>query len=127
MEILFLADNFPPERNAQASRVFERARYWVRWGHKVTVITGAPNFPEGRVFEGYTNRWHHVEEMSGIRVVRVKTFIAANSGTVLRIVDFLSYMVAAFLAGLFQRRPSVVVATSPQFFAAVAGWALARA
>ncbi len=59
--------------------------------------------------------------MSGIRVVRVKTFIAANAGTFLRIIDFLSYMVTASCAALFQRRPAVVIATSPQLFAAVAG------
>jgi glycosyltransferase involved in cell wall biosynthesis len=125
MDILFLADNFPPERNAQASRVYERACYWVRWGHKVTVVTCAPNFPEGQLFPGYRNRWRQVEEIDGIRVVRVKTYIAPNAGAAGRIVDFLSFMVSAFLAGLFERRPDVVVATSPQFFAAVAGCGLA--
>jgi glycosyltransferase involved in cell wall biosynthesis len=125
MDILFLADNFPPERNAQASRVYERACYWVKWGHRVTVITCAPNFPEGKVFEGYVNRWRQVEEMSGIRVVRVKTYIAPNAGRYRRIVDFLSYMFAAFVAGLFEGRPDVVVATSPQFFGALGGCVLA--
>lgn len=125
MNILFLADNFPPERNAQASRVYERACYWVRWGHSVTVITCAPNFPEGKLFSGYRNRWYQVETISGIRVVRVKTFIAPNIGTVLRIADFLSFMIAAFIAGLFTPRPDLVVTTSPQFFAAVGGCGLA--
>ena len=124
MRILFLADNFPPERNAQASRVYERACYWVRWGHEVTVVTCAPNFPEGKLFEGYENRWHAVEEMNGIRVVRVKTFIAANAGAGLRTLDFLSYMVTGFWAGSREPRPELVVATSPQFFAAIAGWGL---
>jgi colanic acid biosynthesis glycosyl transferase WcaI len=119
MNILFLADNFPPERNAQASRVFERACYWVRWGHKVTVITCCPNFPEGKVYAGYENRWRQVGELNDIRIVRVKTFVAPNAGGVLRILDFLSYMVTAFFAGLLEPRPDVVVATSPQFFAAV--------
>jgi glycosyltransferase involved in cell wall biosynthesis len=126
MDILFLADNFPPEKNAQASRVFERACYWVRWGHSVTVITCAPNFPEGKVYGGYKNRWYQVEVVEGIKVIRVKTFIAPNTGTALRIVDFLSYMMAAFCAGLFTSKPDIVVATSPQFFAAIAGWALSR-
>ena len=125
MRILFLADNFPPEVNAQASRVFERARLWVQWGHTVTVLTCAPNFPEGKVYSGYKNHWHRTEEMSGIRVVRVKTFVAPNTGVVLRVLDFLSFMVAAFCAGLFQPRPDIVVATSPQFFAAVGGCSLA--
>lgn len=125
MKILFLADNFPPEKNAQASRVYERACYWVRWGHEVTVITCVPNFPEGKVYPGYRNSWYQVEEMSGIRVVRVKTFIAHNAGTVLRILDYLSYMLVAFMAGLFQPRPDVLAVTSPQFFAAVGACALA--
>lgn len=125
MNILFLADNFPPERNAQASRVYERACHWVRWGHQVTVVTCAPNFPEGKVYPGDRNRWRQVEHLDGVRVVRVKTFIAPNAGTLLRIVDFLSFMVNAFLAGLLERRPDLVAATSPQFFAAMAGCALA--
>jgi glycosyltransferase involved in cell wall biosynthesis len=124
MHILFLTENFPPEGNAAASRVFERARYWVLWGHRVTIITTAPNFPSGKVYEGYRNRWHHVETMDGIRVVRVKTFIAANEGFFLRTFDFLSFMFTAVAAGLFEDRPDVIVATSPQFFTAIGGWLL---
>jgi colanic acid biosynthesis glycosyl transferase WcaI len=124
MDILFLTENFPPEGNAAASRVFERACYWIRWGHNVTIITTAPNFPSGKVYAGYKNHWYHVETMDGIRVVRVKTFIAANEGFFLRILDFLSFMFAAVLAGLFQKRPDVIVATSPQFFTAIGGWLL---
>jgi len=127
MHILFLTENFPPETNAAATRVFERACYWVTWGHKVTVLTCAPNFPHGRVFDGYRNRWVQVDEMAGIRVVRVKTFIARNEGVVRRSLDFLSFLPSAFAGGLVQERPDVVAATSPQFFAAVAGWALGAA
>ncbi|MEQ8194753.1 MAG: glycosyltransferase family 4 protein [Rhodospirillales bacterium] len=124
MKILFFSDNFPPETNAAATRVYERACYWAQWGHEVTVITCAPNFPHGRLFGGYRNRWHQTEEMAGLRVVRVKTYIAANKGVVRRTLDFLSYMVSGFAAGLFETKPDVIVSTSPQFFAAVAGWAL---
>ena len=127
MNVLFLTENFPPETNASATRVFERARYWVAWGHRVSVITCAPNFPRGKLMAGYRNRWHEVEVIDGIRVVRVKTFITANEGVVLRTLDFLSFMATGFWAGLFERRPDLVVATSPQFFAAVAGWAVGAA
>ncbi len=61
--------------------------------------------------------------MSGIRVVRVKTFIAPNKGVVRRTLDFLSFMVTGFTAARWQEKPDVIAATSPQFFAAVAGWA----
>jgi colanic acid biosynthesis glycosyl transferase WcaI len=126
MKVLFISDNFPPEQNAIATRVYERACYWARWGHEVTVLTSFPNFPEGKLFSGYRNRWHEVCEIDGIRVVRVKTFMVPNAGVVLRILDFLSFMVTSFIAGLFESRPDVLAVTSPQFFAAVGACMLAK-
>lgn len=124
MHILFLTDNFPPEVNAPASRTHEHCRQWVAAGEQVTVITCAPNFPKGRVFDGYRNRLWQQEMVDGIRVIRVWSYITANEGFVKRILDYTSYMLMAFLASLFVRRVDVVVGTSPQFFTAVAGWAV---
>lgn len=124
MKILFLTDNFPPEGNAPATRTYEHAVQWVKSGNVVTVITTAPNFPEGKVFEGYKNHWYSVEEMDGIRVVRVKTYITANEGFAKRTLDYMSFMVSGFLVGLFQKRPDVIIGTSPQFFTVCAAWVL---
>ncbi|MCF7810543.1 glycosyltransferase family 4 protein [bacterium] len=125
MHILFITENYPPEVNAVASRVSERAAYWLRWGHKVTVITSVPNFPRGKIYKGYRNLPYQVEYIDGVRVVRVITFIARNKGVIRRLLDFNSLMISAFLASLIQKTPDIVVATSPQFFAAVAGWLIA--
>jgi glycosyltransferase involved in cell wall biosynthesis len=124
MHILFLTDNFPPEVNAPASRTHEHCRQWVQAGERVTVVTCAPNFPRGQVFAGYRNRLWQDESLDGIRVIRVWTFITANEGFVKRTLDYLSFMITAFLASLFVRQVDVVVGTSPQFFTAVAGWAV---
>lgn len=126
MHILFLTDNFPPEVNAPASRTFEHCREWVKAGHQVTVITCAPNFPKGRVFEGYRNRLWQSEEMAGIRVIRVWSYITANEGFIRRILDYQSFMLTATLASLFVRRPDIVIGTSPQFFTACAAYAVSR-
>ena len=126
MRILFLSDNFPPETNAPATRLLEHSRRWVAAGHSVTVITCAPNFPQGKVHPGYTNAWRTVEDFDGVRVVRVKTYITANEGVVRRTLDYLSFMASSVVAGLFEQHPDVVVATSPQFFCAVGGWMLSR-
>jgi glycosyltransferase involved in cell wall biosynthesis len=122
LRILFLSENFSPETNAAASRVFERAKLWADWGHEVTVVTSAPNFPQGKLYPGYRNRWWQAETMAGIRVVRVKTYMAPNRGVAFRTLDFVSFLATGSVAALFERRPNVVAATSPQFFAAVAGW-----
>lgn len=124
MHILFLTDNFPPEVNAPASRTFEHCREWVAHGAKVTVITCAPNFPKGKVFNHYNNRLWQIEVIDGIRVVRVWTYITANEGFAKRVLDYVSFMLTGTLAALFVRKVDVVVGTSPQFFTACAAWAV---
>jgi glycosyltransferase involved in cell wall biosynthesis len=118
--ILFLTDNFPPEVNAPATRTYEHAREWVAKGYKVTVITCAPNFPHGKVYEGYKNKLIGREEKDGIEVIRVWSYITANEGFLRRILDYISFAVMAFVVGIWIRT-DIIVATSPQFFTAVAG------
>lgn len=114
--ILFLTDNFPPEVNAPASRTFEHCREWVKAGYQVTIVTGVPNFPKGKVFDGYRNKLWQRETVEGIRVIRVWTYITANEGFILRIIDYLSFMLSSFIASFFIRNIDLVVGTSPQFF-----------
>lgn len=126
MHILFLSDNFPPEVNAPASRTYEHCREWVRTGHKVTVITCAPNFPKGKVFEGYRNRIYQVEIMDGIRVIRVWSYVTANEGFLRRVLDYLSFMMSAIFVSPFVGGVDIVVGTSPQFFTACAAFVVGK-
>ena len=120
MKILFLTDNFPPESNAPATRTYEHCKKWVDMGEDVTVITCFPNFPQGKVFEGYKNKLYQKEVIDGIKVIRVWSYISANKGFAKRVLDFMSYMLMAFFTGLFVKTDKIV-ATSPQFFTAIAG------
>lgn len=124
MHILFITDNFPPETNAPASRTYDHAKRWVAVGHEVTVVTGVPNFPSGKIHRGYRNRLWQRERIDGIDVVRVWTYITANEGFIKRTLDYISFMVSAIIASPFLRRPDVIVATSPQFFAPCAAWVI---
>ena len=120
MKITFLSHYFPPEGNAPATRVHAMCKRWVSAGHEVTVVTSAPNVPDGVVYDGYRNRLCHSEIINGIRVVRVWTYLAPNKGAFRRIANYVSYMLSATIFGLLQKRPDILIATSPQFFC---GWA----
>ena len=120
MHILFLTDNFPPEVNAPATRTFEHCREWVAAGHKVTVITCAPNFPKGKVYAGYRNQLLGSETIAGIEVLRVWTFISANEGFLKRTIDYATFLNAVFPAVMSVRNVDIMVATSPQLFAPLA-------
>lgn len=123
--ILFLTHYFPPEVNAPANRTYEHAVRWVRDGVNVTVVTNHPNHPSGKLFPGYKNRWITRENMHGIRVIRVKTYLTPNAGKIRRSLNYFVYMCLAIIASSKVKSYDVIVATSPQFFCGIAG-AIAR-
>jgi len=125
MRVLVLSDNFVPEQNAPALRTFEHCKRWVEDGVSVTVITSVPNFPTGKPQAPYRNWLYQRETIDGIKVIRVWTFLAANQGVVLRMIDFVSFGITSFLAGLFQKA-DVIMATSPQLLTAFSGHLLSR-
>lgn len=120
MKILFLTDNFPPEVNAPASRTYEHAIEWIKHGAEVTVITCNPNFPQGKIYDGYKNKLYQTENFDGIKVIRVWSYMSSNKGTFKRILDYQSFAFMAFWTGLF-RKTDIIIATSPQFFTTWAG------
>lgn len=126
VRILFFTHYFPPEVNAPASRTYEHCREWAANGHEVHVVTCVPSHPFGRPFDGYTRRWYQYEEVDGIHVHRVWTYLAANRGVALRIANFLSFIPTSCFRALRLGRFDVAIGTSPQFFCAVATWLYAR-
>ena len=115
MKILFITDNFPPEVNAPATRTLAHCKEWVKDDVEVTVLTCAPNFPYGKVYEGYKNKLYQTEMIEGVKVVRVWSYIAENKGFLRRTLDYLSFAFSSFVVGLFIKT-DVIIATSPQFF-----------
>jgi len=120
MHVLVVTDNFVPERNAPAVRTYAHCQRWCLAKVRVTVVTSAPNFPAGVVIAPYRNRLFQRETLDGIEVVRVWTYLAPNEGSFRRSLDFASFGIGAFFAGLWQKA-DVIVATSPQLLAGAAG------
>ena len=120
MKILFFSHYYTPEGNAPATRVSALCERWVKAGHDVTVVTCPPNVPSGIVYDGYANK-RTSEVINGVKVERVKLYIAANKGAVKRMFNFGSYFIQALRAALRLPKPDVVIATSPQIFCGYAG------
>jgi glycosyltransferase involved in cell wall biosynthesis len=122
VRILFLSHYFPPEVNAPANRTAEHCRRWVQAGHEVHVVTCTPSHPRGVPFPGYAAPWYRRETIDGIEVHRVWTWLAPNAGVVRRTLNYVSFVPTAVDRTLRLGRFDVIVATSPQFFCAVAGY-----
>lgn len=129
MRILYVSQYFPPEMGAPAARVYELTREWVRQGHQVTVLTAFPNHPTGVVPDEYRaalRRGTMRESVDGIEVVRTWLYAAPNRSPRERILNHTSFFLSAVLRGFWLRRPDVVIGTSPQLLAGLAGWVLAH-
>jgi len=120
MKILFFSHYYTPEGNAPATRVSALCERWVQAGHDVTGVTCPPNVPNGIVYDGYENR-RTSELINGVKVERVRLYIAANKGAVKRMFNFVSYFFRSLLASWRLSKPDVVIATSPQIFCGYAG------
>ncbi|MFO0945485.1 MAG: glycosyltransferase family 4 protein [Planctomycetota bacterium] len=127
MRILYVSQYYPPDMGAPSARVSELARHWQASGHEVTVLTAVSHHPHGKKRpEDRRVAWRR-ERDGDVDLVRTYVFAARNAGFFWRIVSFLSFMLAAMVAGMFlRRRYDVVIATSPQLFTGIAGWWLAR-
>jgi glycosyltransferase involved in cell wall biosynthesis len=126
LHILFFTHYFPPEVNAPASRTFENAKRWVKEGHQVTVVTCAPNHPRGVLYPGYENRIRQWDEIDGIKVLRVITYLSANKGFLKRTLNYLSFMFSSTMLSPLVGSVDLVISTSPQFFCGMSGYWASR-
>ena len=60
MKLLFISDNYPPEQNALAQRSFSHIEVWKK-KINIDLITCFPNYPYGKVFKEYKNKFYQKE------------------------------------------------------------------
>lgn len=92
--ILVVSQYFYPE----TFRINDMCQEWVKRGYKVTVVTGIPNYPMGKIFEGYglTKKRHEI--WNGIEIFRIP-LIPRGSSKIGMVLNYLSFMVSGMLAG----------------------------
>ena len=127
MRILYLSQYFPPETGATQTRSFEMAKHLVKQGHEVTVIANVPNHPSGIIHPEFKKTWcKKVEMEEGVEAVYVKVLAFPDKSFYKRIAFYLSYTLAAVLAGILvcRKKYDCIYATSPPLFVGMAGLAL---
>jgi colanic acid biosynthesis glycosyl transferase WcaI len=126
MHIMFMAQCYAPEDVSAAVLITELATDLVTRGHQVTFVTGAPNYPYGRVFPGYRNRPYQVEWLDGVRVVRTWSYISPNTSFWPRILHYGTYSATAFYGGLAAGKPDILINYSPPLPLGLSAWLLSR-
>jgi colanic acid biosynthesis glycosyl transferase WcaI len=69
-------------------------------GHDVQVITGFPNYPQGRIYDGYRMRRRRDEDIDGVAVRRVALYPAHGQRASRRFLNFTSFAASASVSGI---------------------------
>ena len=126
-----MAEQFNNSINADAGHIFVVAQYyypeqfrtndvcaeWVRRGYRVTVLTGIPNYPAGKFFDGYSLFKNRREVHDGVEIIRVPV-IPRGKNRIMLTLNYFSFMFFAALWCMFTNiKPDLVFSfeTSPIF------------
>ena len=114
MRVLLVTQYFHPENFKSNDVAFELARR----GYDVTVLTGLPNYPQGRIYEGYGIFRKRKETIEGVKVYRTLVIPRGDGGGVRLALNYLSWAFIAslwaFFMAIFHRYDAVIVhETSP--------------
>ena len=129
MKILYVSQCYPPETAPAGTRASELGRYWVAKGHEVTVLTGFPNYPTGKVHPEYQSKFWRLcmmEDNNGVLVSRTWLIPLPNCKSWHRMLSFGSFTISAAIRGIFLRKPDIVIGTSPQLLVGLSGLAIAK-
>jgi len=124
--LLLLTQYFPPEIGAAQTRLFELGQELSGLGWEVEVLTALPNYPTGRIFEGYDPRNPVKEALGRLSIVRVP-LRPAQSGFVQRLTCYFSFVRSVVRWGpVLCAKPDILFVESPPLFLGHAGIRLSR-
>lgn len=96
--ILVISQYFFPEN----FRINDICKQWVAKGYKVTVVTGIPNYPQGKFFKGYGFFKKRNELYEGINIIRLP-IIARGNSSIRLVLNYLSFVISGGIWSLFSK------------------------
>jgi glycosyltransferase involved in cell wall biosynthesis len=122
MKILVLSQYFTPEPITKPLEIAEALR---DAGHTVHVVTGFPNYPDGKLYPGFPLRLFRRDVVAGIPVIRTWVFPSHGSSRLGRLLNYASFMVSSVAGGVVAGRFDAMYVWHPPLSIGVAAAAIA--
>lgn len=71
-------------------------KQWKLEGYEMEVLTSSPSYPYGKVFEGYRNKLYQATDFEGIKVHRFPVVEGYQDSTILKVLNYLSFVFFSF-------------------------------
>lgn len=97
MKILLVTQYFFPENFKSNDIAFEL----VKRGHEVTVLTGLPNYPEGKFYNDYGFFKRRNETINGVKVIRALLIPRGKGGGIRLLLNYFSWAFFASIRAVF--------------------------
>jgi glycosyltransferase involved in cell wall biosynthesis len=124
VKLTILTQYYPPEIGAPQRRLSSLARHFVDAGHQVHVLTAMPNYPLGRLHDGYGGIARR-EVVDGVQVLRAFIYPTQKTDYARRLANYSSFMFSSALIGAARlERPDFLLVESPPLFLGLSGVAL---
>lgn len=99
MRVLYLTQWFDPE---PVMKGLGFVRGLQKAGYEVTVVTGIPNYPTGKIYPDYKFRLFQKEQIENVSVIRLPLYPSHNTSSVGRAINYLSFFLSVLVYGLFR-------------------------
>jgi len=126
LNVLVVTGSYSPDSTGMAPLNAEMCEYLAARGHRVTVGTCFPHYPEWRIQDSYRGRLWTRETRGGVTIHRRWIWVPERRAPLRRIAYDTSVGIAAGLGGIAAGRPDIVLGISPPLQGALAAWAIAR-
>lgn len=127
VRILFLSHFYPPEMGGAAARISGLAKWLVKFGNDVTVITGYPNYPTGKIYPEYKNKKNKIECIEGVNILRAKVLPVSYGSLLVRLLNYFTLFFTAFWISVKKRNNfDIIIASSPPLTTGMLGLILSK-
>lgn len=96
--LLVISQYFYPEE----FRINDICCEWIKRGYEVTVLTGIPNYPQGKFYKGYGILSKRRETWNGVKIIRIPLISRGKSNFRL-VMNYLSFILSGFLWNIFTK------------------------
>jgi len=127
MKILVWGINYTPEVSGIAPFNAALCEYFVRRGHEVTMLTTFSYYPMWKKRPEDAGKLWRVENINGVRVIRVWHYVPQNLSSLKRIIHEATFLGFSFIAAMLQPKFDRAVIVSPPLGLGFFAWLFSKA
>ena len=115
MKVTLITQYYKPEMGAPQNRLYERCTELKKLGVDISVVTGMPNYPTGKIFDTYKGKFSLTEVLDGIEIKRYWLYASNAKKALPRICNMISYSMSVMCAAnyLRKRKNDLIIVESP--------------